>query len=169
MSIVLPYAVCLVDLFTVAALGLGLRQMKEYRTQIKITPRQFQRIVVVLIGASLFVIVVLAAVLAAIVPGEILARFSHAILMLGLWTVITPLALVLIVPLSLGRVLPVSSAAGLLVAMASVGYLTPFDRFQALFAAASDLLPLITGLVMSGACYVLLWHVYRMLRSAADS
>ncbi len=154
----LPTGVCVIGLLSLFLLGRSLYQLRPNRKDIlQLTGRvRLGSVVYGLVAGPPFVIVCLAIILTFILKDQLLLRATHAVMVLGLWMVLSLSFLIMIIITRLGQRPTLTTLAAAVLSVPLVAYLTPLERFAEVFPLDYLYLPLATGIIMVAACYLLI-------------
>jgi len=146
------YLVCLACLLTLICLILCLIPLRPFRQQMiqRIGFARVQFGLMFLTAGGFLTAFLIILVLSLTEPDYLIERFSHAAMILGLWTIVILTAVCLAVYSGLNLRLPLIGWLGLIGAAALMLALAPFADFLSLFSPLSPLEPFFIGSVLVG-------------------
>lgn len=166
MTPALPYGICIIALLSQILLAVSMRQLRSEKAGILavISQRRIRLVMAGLTAGPLVAAAVVAGLNLFVFQGQHLTRIAHSLFSMGLWLVLIMSFIMLVLMYRLHRRPSIESLAGPLLAVPLAAFLTPLVRFEQVYAVAGPLLPLIVGVIMVTAAYLITWQARRELR-----
>ncbi len=157
----LPIGVCVISLVSLFLLIRSLSQLRPIRSEIVslLGTVRLRSVFIALLAGPLLVIGALVLIFLFILKDQLLLRTSHAMLVLGLWMVVSMALLSMIVITRLGQRPDLTTLAAAVLSVPLVAYLTPLEQFAEVFPIEYIYIPLITGLIIISTCYLLIFII----------
>jgi hypothetical protein len=152
----LPTGVCVIGLLSLLLLGRSLYQLRPNKNEIlQLTGRiRLGSVIYGLLAGPPLAVAGLALIFAFILQDQLFLRIAHALLVLGLWMVLTLTFLIMIIMTRLGQRPSLTTLAAAVLSVPLVAYLTPLERFAGVFPSGYLYVPMATGLIIVATCYI---------------
>lgn len=166
MNSALPIGVYAIGLLSLLFTGIALRQLRSNLSQLLalVGAKRIHLMTTVLLTGALATLLILAGFFTFVFKDAREMRLAHAVMVLGLWMVLSLTFFILAAVTRLGLRPDIPGLAAPLLAVVAVAYLTPLERFLTVFASSSIWMPLGMGVLLICTCLYFITQVRRNWR-----